>query len=67
MAINARYHLPQFVVNHIINAVQVLVYGKIIKRLPVDHIVDLRRYDQEAVLRCQRDCYNYLKYNIAIQ
>ena len=67
MAINARYHLPQFVVNHIINAVQKLVYGKIIKRLPVDHIVDLRKYDQEAVLRCQRDCYNYLKYGIAIQ
>ena len=67
MKINARYGLPQFVVNHIINAVQKLVYGKIIKRLPVDHIVDLRRYDHNKVVKCQQDCYNFLKYNIAIK
>ena len=37
------------------------------KQLPVGRIVDLRQYDQEAVLKCQRDCYNFLRYNIAIQ
>ena len=67
MQINSSYSLPQFVVNHIINAVQKLVYGRIIKRLPVDHIVDLRRYDKNKVIKCQQDCYNFLKYNIGIQ
>lgn len=67
MHINSKYGLPQFVVNHIINAVQKLVYGRIVKRLPVDHIVDLRRYDQNKVIKCQQDCYNFLKYNIGIQ
>lgn len=67
MHINSKYGLPQFVVNHIINAVQKSVYGRIIKQLPVGRIVDLRQYDQEAVLKCQRDCYNFLRYNIAIQ
>ena len=66
MQINSKYGLPQFVVNHIINAVQKLVYGRIVKRLPVDHIADLRRYDLQ-VIKCQQDCYKFLRYNIAIQ
>ena len=60
MDFDRNYNLPKFVINHIKNAVQKQFFGMITYRFPVNHIVDLRRYDPNEVQRCANDYYRLL-------
>ena len=60
MDFDKNYNLPQFVINHIKNVVQKQFFGMITHRFPVNHIVDLRRYNPYEVQRCADDYYRLL-------